>query len=371
MTASSMPPSAHHPEDLSPAASEEYLPEGPDTLILRLRQKQGDWVGWGQACQQLQKAGYSPQSIFEQTGFEPIHQNQVMVAAQVYAALGQGSAEADILEHFRQRGSDSLYELRILNQQERVTAATWLVRKEGNSEAARDLAKAMHQFKQLRHHPPGFSEHPGDALAWECWRMARQQSDLTLRSRLIARGLRFVFSSPAREQLETLLVDLTAVPEAKLPRLPWYRLEADQDCPRVLPVAGQLPLTPTVWQQIPVISAQGPFGLVPFVGEGVWVALPGWMVLREAEDPIGVLASPSHLPESTPDDTEVLVIIDRGSREWSRDRYHLVVDDQGLLRLQWFAQEPTLTLWGTLVLVVRPPRILDPEINRDLWHLED
>jgi len=34
--------------------------------------------GSGGTCQQLQKAGYTPQGIFEETGFEPIQQNQII-----------------------------------------------------------------------------------------------------------------------------------------------------------------------------------------------------------------------------------------------------------------------------------------------------
>ena len=51
-----------------------------EELLRSLRQKEGTWVEWGKACQQLQKAGYNPQRIFEETGFEPIQQNQIIVA---------------------------------------------------------------------------------------------------------------------------------------------------------------------------------------------------------------------------------------------------------------------------------------------------
>jgi hypothetical protein len=45
-----------------------------EDLLQLLRRKESNWVKWGQACQQLQKAGYSSQQIFEETGFEPIQQ---------------------------------------------------------------------------------------------------------------------------------------------------------------------------------------------------------------------------------------------------------------------------------------------------------
>jgi len=59
--------------DVSPS------PENLEEILRSLRRKEGNWVAWGQACQKLQKSGYSPQAIFEETGFEPIQQNQVIV----------------------------------------------------------------------------------------------------------------------------------------------------------------------------------------------------------------------------------------------------------------------------------------------------
>jgi hypothetical protein len=53
-------------------------------ILLKLRRKEGTWVDWAQGCQTLQKAGLNPQQIFEETGFEPIQQNQIVVAEQVY-----------------------------------------------------------------------------------------------------------------------------------------------------------------------------------------------------------------------------------------------------------------------------------------------
>lgn len=347
------------------------LPSSAADLLQYLRQKKGNWVSWGRACQQLQKLGYTPQVIFEQTGFEPIQQNQIIVAAQVYATLEHGNASSDVLTHFAQRGSDSLYELRVLNQPERVAAASWLVHKAGNSEVARELAKAMQQFKQLRHPPSEFGDHPGDALAWECWRLARQQEDPTLRTRYIAKGLRFAFSDSARAQLEALLMEATSTPAVQPPRLPWYRLESEQECPRVVPVAGHLPLDPAVWQGIPLFSPSGSFHLIHFAGEGAWVALPGWVVLQTATDPLAVLTTTDYLPHNhdTTAAEEVLLVIDRGSRTWQPDRYLFAEDGTGHLTIQWFAQPPNTKIWGTLLVIVRPPRILDPEPQA--WHLED
>ena len=84
------------PEQPSPL-SEENATE----IFRQLRQKEGNWVEWGKSCQQLQKAGYNTQTIFEKTGFEPIHQNQVIVASQVYETIAETGVEDQVKEHFR------------------------------------------------------------------------------------------------------------------------------------------------------------------------------------------------------------------------------------------------------------------------------
>ncbi|PLZ83267.1 RuBisCO accumulation factor 1, partial [Fischerella thermalis] len=110
-------------------------------LLIKLRQKQGCWVEWGQACADLQKAGYSPQAIFEATGFEPVQQNQVIVGAQVYNSIEKAGASQDVISHYQQRGSDILYELRLLTQEERAAAATLTFQHKIDADEAREIAR--------------------------------------------------------------------------------------------------------------------------------------------------------------------------------------------------------------------------------------
>ena len=95
-------------------------------LLLMLRRKEGSWVGWGKACQQLQKSGLNPQEIFEATGFEPIQQNQIIVGAQVFDSMMSVGVAAATETHYQRVGSDSLYELRILSQEDRAAIDTFL-----------------------------------------------------------------------------------------------------------------------------------------------------------------------------------------------------------------------------------------------------
>ncbi len=338
-----------------------------------LRRKEGTWVEWGKACQQLQKAGYKPQSIFEETGFELTQQNQITVAAQVYTSLMDGNAPANVLAHFERKGSDSLYELRVLSQSERVAAAELLVTKNINSEGSREVARAIKEFSRMTSLPEGFSDHPGDAMAYQCWKLARQQEVLQERARLIARGLNFAHSQTARQKIEQLLTDFTVVAKPRaVPPLPVYRLESETELPRILPIVGKLPLTQADIQAVPLIEEKEPFRVVKFSGEGAWVPIPGWRVILSAEDPVVILSDSDRLLPPLPGNPEeVLIVVDRAQRQWDENSYFIVAPAEDELEIHWFEATPDLPLLGRVILVVRPKKILDEEMTKELWQIDD
>jgi hypothetical protein len=374
MTSSPSTPDRDQPTN-SDVSSEDMTAE---ELLLMLRRKQGTWVDWGQSCQQLQKAGYSPQQIFEASGFEPIQQNQIIVAAQVYAsivaAITPEQPMTAVQSRFEHSGSDTLYEFRILNQSERVAAAALVVEKGVDSEGAREVAKAMKEFARLSTPPAGFSDYPGDAVAYHYWKLAKQQSELAERSRLIAQSLKFANSDTARQEISKLLTDLAAAPLTPVPRLPLYRLETESEVPKVLPVVGQLPLTVEDLQAVPLLAEEEPFGIVKFSGTGAWVPIPGWQVVLAAEDPVVILAESRDLPTMPESANEsVLVVCDRAQRQWDVFS-HFVVNagtNQGGLQIQWFEMAPSLPILAKVLLVLRPKRVLDEGYNKDPWQMDD
>jgi hypothetical protein len=342
-----------------------------ENLLQLLRRKESNWVEWGFACQQLQKAGYDSQAIFEQTGFEPIQQNQVIVASQVYTTMVNAGVSDAVRSRFERTGSDTLYELRILTQPERVAAAELIVARNLDSEGAREVAKALKEFSRRTILPEGFSNHPGDAVAYEYWKLARQQNDLQNRSRLIARGLMFAHSQEARQQIEKLLTEFASGNQRPAPRLPVYRVEADEELPRLLPVVGQLPLTSADLKNVPTLKNTGAFQLVEVSGKQTLVAIPGWQVVLKAQDPVVIVCNNSQLPSqlaSKPE--ELLVLIDRAEQKWDADSY-FVVDQSGKLEFQWFPDDPNIPLLGRIALVLRPKRMLDESLNRDLWQIDE
>ncbi|MGK7902549.1 MAG: RuBisCO accumulation factor 1 [Hormoscilla sp.] len=340
-------------------------------MLHALRRKEGSWVEWGHAIAQLQKSGYKPAQIFEDTGIEAVQQNQIVVASQVYTSILNANAPEPVLQYFQQKGSDRLYEFRILAGAERAAAAEFVVAQNLDADEAHDLARAMKDLSRMRTLPEGFSRQPGDAIAYQCWKTARQHNDLQDRSRLIAKGLKFAQTPGAREAIERLLTDFTVVPKRPAPILPVYRLESAEELPRVIPVVGELPLSAADLQAVPITDETPPFSMVKFAGQGAWVPVPGWQVVRSAEDPVAILATSDQLPNPVSGPPEpVLIIVDRSQRQWDADSYFLA-DLGSQLEIQWSETAPDIPLLGRVLLVVRPKRILDEDLTKDPWQVDE
>jgi hypothetical protein len=358
-------------EQISDNPTDPNISPNLEELIVLLRRKQETWVDWGKACAVLQKSGYQPQRIFEETGFEPIQQNQVMVASQVYASLLQGEASEQVLSHFGKRGSDILYELRVLSQGQRVEVAELVLSLQLDSDEARELVKILKDSARVVNIPPEFSSQPGDLVAYHCWKTAKQHQDLQARSRLIAKGLRMVQTASARQMLERLLTDFTVTPQRQAPRLAVHRLESAEELPKILPVAGYLPLTLADWQTVPLLTTIGPFALVKSAGPSAWVAVPGWQMILQMEDPVVLISKSDQVPVALQGETEeVLIIVERSHRQWDPEHYFLV-EKSGHLVLEWFEEKPDLALWGAVSLIIKPAKILDAELMKDQWQMDD
>ena len=346
-------------------------PEEASKLMNSLLKKEGSWVDWGKSCQILQKAGYPSQDIFEETGFQSSQQNLIIVASQVYESLVKNKASEETLSYYRGPKSDILYELRILNDEQRLAAAELAQAKVLEVEDAHDIAKCYQEFLRLAQIPTGFSRVPGDAVAYQCWKRAKQKKDLQDRSRLIARGLKFAHSAAARGLLEQLLVDFTVTPTKTAPFLPTHRLDAEEQMARIVPVVGTLPLTRDNLDNVPSLKATESFKIVQTSSLGYLASLPGWPVVIKAGDPVAFLATSEQLPRSISSKLEtVLVVVDRSVKEWEENSYFLVERD-GQLELMWFEHSPTTELLGKLIIILRPQSILDEDNITEPWQMDD
>lgn len=339
-------------------------------LMRSLLHKEGSWVEWGQICQKLQKAGYSTQRIFEDTGFQNSQQNLVIVAAQVYDNLVQADLAPEVLDYFKGPRSDVLYEFRVLSQAQRVDASLLAYDKRINIDGALLVSKAIKDVSRMSQLPEAFTNHPGDWVAYLSWKRAKGQKDLQQRSRLIAQGLKFAHSSSAREAIEKLLSDFTVVKTVSEPLLPLYRLELEEELPRIVPLAGSYPLTGKDIAAIEPVEIQQPFSQIK-ASSGAYIPIPGWQVVLKAEDPVGYLCPSDILPKYLGGNVEeVLVILDRANKIWDNKSY-FVLEIENKLELRWSETEPESPIIGQLVMILRPKKILDEGNLTQPWQMDD
>ena len=354
------------PQDSQAKISEAEARE----LMRSLLHKEGSWVEWGQICQKLQQAGYSTQRIFEDTGFQNSQQNLVIVAAQVFNNLVRANVGPEVLAYFKGPRSDVLYEFRVLNQQQRVDASLLAYDKRIDVDGAHLVAKAIQDVSRISQLPEAFTNHPGDWVAYISWKRAKSQKDLQQRSRLIAQGLKFAHSSSTRDAIEKLLSDFSMVKSATEPLLPLYRLEMEEELPRIIPLAGSYPLSKPEIAAVKSVAIQQPFGHIE-ASSGTYVPIPGWQVVLKAKDPVGYLCPSDRLPKLLGGKVEeVLVILDRANTDWDVNSY-AIVDIAGKLELRWFETEPQEPIVGQLVLILRPKKILDEGNITQPWQMDD
>ncbi|MDJ0589500.1 MAG: hypothetical protein QNJ72_05815 [Pleurocapsa sp. MO_226.B13] len=339
-------------------------------MMRSLLHKEDTWVEWGQICQKLQKAGYSTQQIFEDTGFQNSQQNLVIVASQVYNNLVQGDVAPEVLAYYKGPRSDVLHEFRVLNQKQRVDAALLAYDKRLNVDGAHLVAKAIKDVSRMSQLPEAFTNHPGDWVAYLSWKRAKAQKDLQHRSRLIAQGLKFAHSATAREAIEKLLSDFSVIKSVSEPLLPLYRLEIEEELPRIVPLVGAYPLNSQEIAAVEQVKIEQPFGSIT-VNRGKYVPIPGWQAVLKARDPVAYFCSSDRLPKSLSGKAEeVLIIVDRLNTTWDVNSY-FVVEIEGKLELRWFETEPTDPIVGQLVLVLRPKKILDEGNIIEPWQMDD
>jgi hypothetical protein len=356
----------HSPEPETPLTATDAA-----ELLRSLLHKEGTWVDWGKKCHQLQQGGYDAEQIFEQSGFQKVQQNLVIVASQVYESLVKEGGDEVVLTYYLGPKSDVLYELRILNQSQRAIAALEAQQKNLTAEEAKELAKAFQEFGYLSQLPEGFTDHPGDALAYQCWKFARQKKDLTARTRLIVKGLKFAHSDSARTAIEQLLTDLTTSPTKKAPLVPMFRIEEEEESARLIPVAGTLPLTPAQVEAVATLEQVEPFGLVNYQGTGAIVAVPQWQAILTAGDPVAIFCEGGDVADTVPRKEEVvMVVVDREQREWNGTSYFLVAQGEQLA-IEWFDVKPDFPLLGRVVVVLRPKKIFDANHLREPWQMDD
>lgn len=336
-----------------------------------LLHKEGTWIDWGKTCQELQKASCNPADIFEASGFQASQQNIVIVAAQVYENIKKAGVPAEVLTYYQGPKTDVLYEFRILNQEQRASAAGLAFAKKVDVDGAHEIAKVIQDISRMSQLPEGFTKHPGDMVAYTCWKHARNRKELQEKTRLIAKALKFAHSDSAREAIEKLLSEFSVVKTQTAPLLPIYRLDTEEEIIRIIPLVGTYPLTVEEIKAVNNVEIQEPFRSVTISTQGTFVPIPGWQSVLGAIDPVAYICTSDRLPKTLSGTIEkVLVIIDRAKQEWNINGYFLVETEDDL-KLQWSETQPQEPIIGQLVVVVRPKKIVDEGNITQPWQMDD
>eukprot|EP00667_Euglena_gracilis_P007267 EG_transcript_7336 len=281
-----------------PKEGVEGLSEADMFAVVRSRAK--PWFELSRYIQALMRLGASPNKIYDQTGISPLEQSLWHVQSFVYESLVASPAyPRDKLAYFSNPQLTVLSELRELMEEERPEAAEYCVDRRLTATEARELARSYKLVKLFSKEAQGFTDHPGDCLAFKYWRMGIefQKSDPEAFKDACQRGLKYVHSDSARARLEALAegklqgtLDALAAQQAILKSmkasLPVVRLGSPDSHWRCLPVLGPLEaITEAMLQTAPFAAPTGVFKTFRPTSTYSWMTVPNWPELQGVAQP--------------------------------------------------------------------------------------
>ncbi|GFR49049.1 hypothetical protein Agub_g11075 [Astrephomene gubernaculifera] len=179
----------------------------PQEMLNKLRSRAGHWHDLAKFIPALNSKGYSAAVIDELTGITPAEQNKWVVSGTVYESVKASPAvPREVLSRFDGAGVDLLYPFRFLSAERRVAAAQYIVAQNLDAAMCEVLARAMKEFERRPQERAGFSEAPGDCLAFKYLRDAlecRKREDAVLR---VDQGLAVAVTEEARQRLQLELL---------------------------------------------------------------------------------------------------------------------------------------------------------------------
>jgi hypothetical protein len=144
--------------------------------------------------------------------------------------------------------------------------------------------------------------------------------------------------------------------------LPVQRGSKKEHFPRILQIAG-------VYSELTAEQLYAPAS-TPAAPAGRWtydfsdpegpqlgtVAIPGSDVVAAAIDPVVMIATNTELGISVPEEVEVLVVVDRGDRDFNPENFYVFRTPENRLTVQWTdgAFEPGYDILGKVVVCVAP-----------------
>jgi len=269
----------------------------PDILLNRLRSRAGHWHQLAKLVPALYSKGYDSGSIDESTGITPLEQNRWVVAGTVYDSLVKaGELPRTVLAAFDHGGEEKLYHFRFLPAEKRSAAARYIVANELDVQQCEILARAMKEWDRRPGERAGFTDSPGDCMAFKYLRDAVECRLAEDAAEKLSLAFRVVDSESARERLEQwraeeLEVEDQGVSATSTLMLSVLRLTVDELGFRPLPQLSDLDkVTVDELMSAPSTSQEGAFGSFALSGVQTckWVALPQWKALALARHPVAL-----------------------------------------------------------------------------------
>jgi hypothetical protein len=249
----------------------------------------------------------------------------------VYDSLKQSAGmPEEVLEFFSQEGGQHrLYELRFLPVSKRAAPALYMAENNVDQRDAALLARAVREHERREGAKRGFSEAPGDCLAFKYYRDGLETKTDRAKEQCMQKGLQYAVTPQAKSKLRSLIDESEeAAPDtqqlATTVQLEMVRFTAEELGVRPVAVAGEYgSLTSAELASAPSVNTSGVFGNFRIDATGStseWVSLPAWNI---------ILLSPAPAVVQIPDCSKVPEIAAATGCRSEKDMAKLV--GQGLL----------------------------------------
>lgn len=297
------PPSRYRPPAgfMNEKLNEDETANMPaDVMLGRLQSRAGRWPTFAKMISNLYKQSYDSSVISEMTGISPAEQAKWVVAGTVYDSLKlSGRCSPEVLKAFEEGGENKLGFFRFINVDFRISAANYIVEKNLGIEECDTLARSMKEWERREGERDGFSNHPGDCLAFKYLRDAiecRTEKELLQK---VAMGLKVAVTDGARARLDELANNSkeqaagVAAGTSSAASMLLLRLTEDECGFRCLPMIGQFGnVREADVIKAPKSTQDGAFGIFSMhganAGDSKWLVLPQWKALTQAQHPVAV-----------------------------------------------------------------------------------
>ena len=393
-----------------PTFEDQKVTEELDTnqMIMMLRQRAGHWFQLAKYIPALQKAGYIPDQIFDETGIENKEQVMWQTWLSTYASL-KASKEFpnELLSYFESEysGSPCLSQINFLPSGKRDAAAEFIARREFTEEQARELVRAYEIRDGMAAIAKDFGKTPGECLAFKIWRDIQElqrYEGVDKAESMRDRGLKYAETDKSRGRLESAtemfrmeatgqVSNLAAAKAANAENrlmavqpVSSVRLDFEEIEFRPVAVVGPFSKLTTkaikLAQVLEKVGTNDPSNIFKTFrpqGTSDWMAVPNWEALANSKEPIATFVgnTAKELPnvDGLSNKSEAaMLVIDRGSTSASPAHFYLLAKKSSVVLsgagdsetiaiqsgaevLQMEKSGASLTVLGRVVVAIRAP----------------